>query len=103
MDLVSMIFGAGLVLLFVYIVAYILSMKKVQFIELDDPTDDEEFQELQDKPYCPDCGCYDLRLVDNCDGVPWLKGKVQEIDYYVCKRCGRQFNDEDWQTAKAYK
>jgi len=53
-------------------------------------------------PHCPDCGSYELKMVDVTDGVAWLKGYTPEIDFYQCKRCMRQFSDEDWYDAKKY-
>jgi len=57
---------------------------------------------VNETPRCPDCGSFDLTLIDNADGLPWLKGHVAEIDYYQCNRCARRFNDEDWYNAKKY-
>lgn len=53
-------------------------------------------------PKCPDCMSYDLTLIDNIDGLPWLKGHTTEIDYYVCNKCHRQFSDEDWRDARSF-
>lgn len=53
-------------------------------------------------PHCPDCGSTQLKLVDVTDGVAWLKGYAPETDFYQCKRCMRQFSDEDWNAAKKY-
>lgn len=53
-------------------------------------------------PRCPDCGSTQLKLVDVTDGVAWLKGYTPETDFYQCRRCMRQFSDEDWDIAKRY-
>jgi C4-type Zn-finger protein len=96
-DIISVLIGGGTTLLIWVILTRVFNKIEDRII-LDDPTDDE----LQRTPYCPDCGSYDLSLQDNNDGVPWLKGHTTEIDYFQCLRCGRRFNDEDWESAKKF-
>ncbi len=100
-DIASILIGGGFVVLVWFLLTRVF-LKIDKTVIIDDPTDDEEFQDLRGTPHCPECGSYDLVLIDNCDGVPWLKGKTQEIDYYQCTRCSRRFNDEDWEQAKKF-
>jgi len=94
-----MVIGAGLLVVIVYVGAYLMqAFTAVPQVTIDE---DAAIRDIE-KPHCPSCGSYNLSLRDNCDGLKWLKGKVAEIDYYVCNRCGQQFNDENWQDAKAY-
>jgi len=105
MDITLIVLMGFLLVILGYIILFIVYRSMdTSGIVLDDPTDHTgERDEILDKPHCPDCGSYDLKLIDNCDGVPWLKGKISEIDYYQCQRCYRQFNDEDWQMARSYR
>lgn len=101
-DIGSVIFGMLLILL-IFLIGFILVSKNnktnanIVVIEPDIAND-----LVNEEPRCPDCGSHDLHLIDNCDGVPWLKGHTTEIDYYRCNRCSRTFNDEDWRDARSY-
>lgn len=99
MDIPSFIAG----ILVVFIIIWGLNgIRKIPYQRLDDPTAEIQFHTLRNKPHCPDCNSYNLILVDDHAGVPWLKGHVSELDRFRCKKCGREFNDEDWQDAKSY-
>jgi len=86
MSLISYILPIIICIIIIFIIYYLCHNNDQQILDPTPPS----------KPYCPDCNSHDLKLVDTCDGLPWLKGHVKEVDYYVCNRCGRQFNDEDW-------
>lgn len=100
-DLVSVIIGMLLIILFLifgltFLPRYQLS---ISISKIDSSIANDIVNEV---PRCPDCGSFDLTLIDNYDGLPWLKPYTTEIDYYQCNRCARRFNDEDWQNAKHY-
>jgi transposase-like protein len=99
-DVVSIIIGMCIVLA-IFLIGFIIVSRNEPFkVTVIDPTIANDL--VNEEPRCPECGSFDLTLVDNCDGVPWLKGHTSEIDYYQCNRCSRRFNDEDWQTYKGY-
>lgn len=87
-DVVSIVIGViiGIVVLFI-IITFIDEVRRVPQIKLDGT--------IENKPYCPECFSYDLRLVDISDGVPWLQGHIKETDYYECQRCKAVFSDGD--------
>lgn len=101
-DIISVMIGMIIVfaILFVGILIMDLLGNTSQNITVFDPATANDI--VGKTPKCPDCNSYDLTLVDNCDGVPWLKGHTTEIDYYQCNDCGRRFNDEDWESAKKF-
>ena len=78
-------------------------MTMISLSDVDAETE-TEIEEEDDKQYeipkCPDCGSYDLKFVDNLKGVEWIKKTGADSDFYMCKRCGRYFSDENWQEAK---
>lgn len=91
--------------LFSFVIYYIVTCLKLNQsyttpIILDDPTDDTDYLKLHNTAHCPDCGSYNLTLVDRYSGVPWARGG-DDGDYYSCTKCGRQFSDEEWQNAKS--
>lgn len=99
-DVTSIIIGMFIVLLG-FVIGFIIVSRNEPFkVTVIDPTIANDL--VNEEPRCPECGSFNLTLVDNCDGVPWLKGHTTEIDYYQCNRCSRRFNDEDWQTYKGY-
>jgi len=86
-DLVSSVIGFIIATIIFLVIIYVLgSLQRVPQVKLDGS--------FEKKPYCPECECYDLELVDTADGVPWLKGSMG-VDYYRCKKCGHVFNDKD--------
>lgn len=91
MDLISLLFGAGLTFLILFIYGMYLSYKKNQVkpIELNGT--------FERKPFCPECGCYDLKLINIKPA--WLQNTGNEIDYYECQGCKNIFNDENWNKA----
>lgn len=93
-DVISFVIGVTFILV-VLLLRYVLMDKSIPTIVIEAPPVDKV-------PYCPDCQSYDLMLIDNCDGVPWLKGHVTETDYYMCNKCGRRFSDEEWGEAKSF-
>ena len=100
LDIISIIIGI-LISIVIFISLFIfVSRNNNQNITVIGPSIANDL--VNEEPRCPDCGSFDLTLIDNCDGVPWLKGHTTEIDYYMCNRCSRRFNDEDWQTYKGY-
>lgn len=102
MDFISVFFGIVLTIFAMYVVYIWMIKSNYNEVTIDDPTDDEEFQKLQDTPHCPFCRSYDLTLVDDNKNVPWLKGRISELDHYRCNRCYETFSDEDWKTVRVY-
>lgn len=98
-DLTSVVIGMLLIVLFLLFVILILPKHRSTVPKI---SSDIANNIVNEAPRCPDCGSFDLTLIDNCDGLPWLKSHTTEIDYYQCNRCARRFNDEDWQNAKHY-
>jgi len=100
-DIASIIFGI-LISLLIFVIGFIIISRNNlnKNVTVFDPAIANDL--VNEEPRCPECGSFDLTLIDNCDGVPWLKGHTSEIDYYQCNRCSRRFNDEDWQTYKGY-
>lgn len=84
MDVISIIIGMGIMLLFIFIYGNYLVAKResVKQVELDGT--------FERKIFCPECGSYNLTLT-NIRPV-WMK---QELDYYECNKCGKHFSDGD--------
>ena len=101
LDVVSVIIGALLVILIITITLLLLP-KSGSSDPLKDPTVESGYDNLQNTPHCPFCQSYDLTLIDDNAGVPWLKGKISDLDHYRCNKCLETFSDEDWQEGKSY-
>ena len=103
MDILSIIFGIVFTLTILYIIKECyLAYNSPEPMTIDDPTDDEDFQELQDTPHCPYCQSYNLKLIDDNAQVSFLKSHIPELDHYQCKNCYETFSDEDWKNVKVY-
>jgi len=87
MDTISFFAGVLVMFIVIWIVYQILTRKPEQIELFEEPIDH--------RPYCPVCECYNITLVDDQAGVPWLKGHIDDLDYYRCNRCGHRFADED--------
>jgi len=94
-DILSVIFVVisviTLIFMYLFTTDLISKLKKQQSI---DPKIANDL--VGEEPYCPECQCGDLELIDLTDGVPWLKGHVEETDYFRCNHCGAVFSDENW-------
>ncbi len=100
LDVTSIIIGILITIAIIIAILIFSSKNKINSVQ---KIDSDIVSDLVDEtPHCPDCGSFDITLIDNCDGLPWLKPYTTEIDYYQCNRCARRFSDEEWQDAKHY-
>jgi len=102
MEVIPIIVGFLLAFLVWYIWQCVKNAPVPQIV-IDDPTNDAEFHKLQNTPHCPFCGSYDIKLINDNANVPWLKGKIGELDHYQCQHCFETFQDENWQDTVVYK
>ena len=58
-------------------------------IVIDDPTDDEDYQEIVKQLKCPRCFSTDYRF-EEVSNLPWIQG---EDRYCICNKCGQVFGD----------
>ena len=84
--LVGLLLGVILTLIILYILE---ELKRRENIVLDDPTDDEEYQDIVKQLKCPGCYSTDYRFEEVSD-LAWIQG---EDRYCVCNKCGRRFGD----------
>lgn len=95
MDLLSILFGMIVMILLLLIAHIILSNTPTSSRISSDIANDI----VNEVARCPDCLSTDLTLIDRYEGVPWLRGN-DDGDFFSCKKCGRQFSDEEWQEAR---
>lgn len=99
MDSLSIVFGILLGFLLLVILDMILTYKpRVEKHISPDIANDI----VGETPYCPYCGCSDLKLIDDNAQVSFLKGKIPELDRYQCQKCYETFSDENWKNVKVY-
>lgn len=102
--IVELIIGmlAGITLFYMIVCLWDVYRSAKLNLVMDDPTDDAKFDQLQHTPHCPYCGSYELKLIDDNEQLPWLKGHIQELDHYRCQKCYETFSDENWEDMKVY-
>ncbi len=89
-DIISIVIGMAIMftIFIIWGIYLAIQKEKIKPVELDTT--------FERKPFCKNCGSYELKLINIKEELPWLIERGEEIDFYECRQCRSRFSDEDW-------